>query len=230
MDRTPGPNWLLRTLIIISVGVHGLILVHLSGVYRSSALTYIEMSLQNISRPSTRHIPRPRPRPKEPDPQDQVRPLDVVQRPLPQFKPLVMAPVETKVADSLVEGIAVPVIPHTPGVESAGWIPAPQTRAAVDETMTTASYLEMVRLKIESRKRYPETAKAGSIEGRVTIRFILAVDGSVRDVAVVNGARYSALNTAALDAVKNAAPFPRPPANLFPGDMALKLTIVFELT
>jgi protein TonB len=230
MDRTPRANWLLRTLIIISVGVHGLILVHLSGIYRSSTLTYIEMSLQNIGRPSTRHIPRPRPRPKAPEPQDQVRPLNVVQRPLPRFKPLVMASMETNVADSLVEGIAAPAIPQTPGVESAGWIPAPQPREPAVEFMTTASYLDMVRLKIESRKRYPETAKAGSIEGRVTIRFILVTDGSVRDVAVVKGARYSALNAAALDAVKNAAPFPRPPANLFPGDLALKLTIVFELT
>jgi protein TonB len=33
-----------------------------------------------------------------------------------------------------------------------------------------------------------------------------------------------------MDAVKNAAPFPRPPASLFPKDLALKLTIVFELT
>ncbi|BBO71166.1 hypothetical protein DSCA_50960 [Desulfosarcina alkanivorans] len=230
MDRTPGPNWLLRTLIIISVGVHGLILVHLSGIYRSSALTYIEMSLQNINRPSARQIPRPRPRPKAPDSQDQLRPLNAVQRPLPRFKPLVMAPVENRFPDSLVEGIAAPAIPRAPGVESAGWIPAPQSHAAAEEYMTKASYLDMVRLKIESRKRYPETARTGSIEGRVTIRFILVTDGSVRDVAVVKGAPCSALNTAALDAVKNAAPFPRPPTSLFPGDLSLKLTIVFELT
>ena len=80
---------------------------------------------------------------------------------------------ETNAADSLVEGITAPAIPQPPGVESAGWITAPQPRRPAVEFMTTASYLDMVRLKIESRKRYPETAKAGSIEGRVTIRFIL---------------------------------------------------------
>jgi protein TonB len=49
-------------------------------------------------------------------------------------------------------------------------------------------------------------------------------------VTVVKGSRIKALNTAALDAVWRAAPFPRPPANLFPRDLALNLTIIFELT
>ena len=47
---------------------------------------------------------------------------------------------------------------------------------------------------------------------------------------MTRGARNDALNAAAIDAVRQAAPFPRPPANLFKGDLALELTIVFELT
>ena len=230
MDRTPGPNWLLRTLIMISVGVHVILLLHLSGVYRSSTLTYIEMSLQNVSQSAVRDIPRPRPRPKAPEPDDLVKRINVVQRPMPRFKSLALAPVEKNLPDTIVEGIRAPDVPRTPGVDSADWVPGPQTKESFGEFMTTASYLDMVKLKIESRKRYPETAKARHIEGRVKVRFILSTDGSVRDVAISKGARHNELNRAALDAVREAAPFPRPPSNLFKGDLALELIIVFELT
>jgi periplasmic protein TonB len=230
MDRSTEANWLLRTLIIISLAVHTVIFFHVSGIYRSSTLTFIEMSLQNVDRPAARDIPRPRMRPKPPDPKDQVKKINVVQRPMPRFKPLAVAPMEKNLPDSLVEGISAPDVPQTPGVDSSDWVPGLQANEAAGEFMTTASYLDMVRLKIESRKRYPETAKARSIEGRVTIRFVLATDGSVRDVAVTKGARNKSLNMAALDAVQRAAPFPRPPSNLFKGELPLELTIVFELT
>ncbi|BBO83709.1 hypothetical protein DSCO28_42750 [Desulfosarcina ovata subsp. sediminis] len=230
MDRPSSPNWLLRTLIILSVAIHGVLFMHLSGIYHTRALTYIEMSLQNIARPAARDIPRPRPRPKVPEPQDQVKTLKAVARPVPRFRPLAMAPVESNLPDSLMEGISAPDVPQTPGVESAAWVPGPQTDLAASDYMTADSYLDMVRLKIESRKRYPEAAKTRSIEGRVAIHFILATDGSVRDITVTKGARSSALNMAAVNAVQRAAPFPRPPANLFKNDLSLELTIVFELT
>jgi protein TonB len=78
---------LLRTLIVLSLGVHAALLIHLSGIYHAGALTYIEMTLQNIHRPQGRDIPRPRPRPETPAPGAQVPKLNVVQRPLPRLKP-----------------------------------------------------------------------------------------------------------------------------------------------
>jgi protein TonB len=230
MDRPREANWLLRTLIIVSLAVHAGVFVHVSGIYRSSVLTFIEMSLQNIDRPTARDIPRPRMRPKPPDPADQVKKINVVQRPMPRLKPLAMAPMEKSLPDSLMEGISAPDVPQTPGVDASDWVPGPQSHEVAGEFMTASSYLDMVRLKIESRKRYPETAKARSIEGRVTIRFVLLTDGNVRDLTVTKGARSKALNVAALDAIQRAAPFPRPPLSLFKGDLPLELTIVFELT
>jgi periplasmic protein TonB len=225
-DKKPDPNWLLRVLILLSVAIHVVIFVHISGIYRSSALSYIEMTLQNISKPATRDIPRPPPRPKAPEPQDPVKKINVVQRPLPRFKPLAMAPVEKNLPDSLMEGIAAPDAPQAPGVDSTDWTPGPQA----GEFMTASSYLDMLRLKIESRKHYPESAKNRGVEGRVTIRFILKTDGRVENVKIARGSKSRDLNRAALAAVQSAAPFPRPPANLFKGDLPLELTIVFELT
>ena len=230
MARPSGSNRLLQTLIVFSLMVHAGIFIHISGIYRSRALSYIEMTLQNIARPVPRDIPRPRPRPKIPAPADAVKRLDVVQRPLPRFRPLAVAPVDARLSDSLMKSISIPEVPQAPGVDSTDWVPGPQTRETAGELITASSYLDMVRLKIESRKRYPDSAKARGIEGRVTIRFILTGDGSIRDVAVAKGSRSDALNTAALSALRDAAPFPRPPANLFKKDQALELTIVFELT
>ncbi len=228
--RPAGSNRLLQTLMVISLVVHAGIFIHISGIYRSHAVSVIEMTLQNIARPVTRDIPRARPRPKTPPPTDAVKKLDVVQRPLPRLQPLAMAPVNDQLPDSLMENISSPDVPRTPGVDSIEWVPGPQVQEAAGEFMTASSYLDMVRLKIESRKRYPDAAKSRGIEGRVTIRFVLTGDGSVRDVTVAKGSRSEALNTAALSAVRDAAPFPRPPANLFKGDQPLELTIVFELT
>lgn len=230
MDRPPRTNRLLSALIILSVGVHAILLLHLSGVYRSRTLTYIELSLQNNSSSPVRDIPRPRPRPKMPAPRNPLKKISVAQRPLPRFKRLAMAPMQKNLPDSIVEGIIVPDVPQAPGVDSADWVPGLSAHAGTPEFMTADGYLDMVKLKIESRKRYPETAKHRRIEGRVKVHFILASDGSVRDLSISKGTRNNELNTAALNAVRSAAPFPRPPSTLFKGDLALELIIVFELT
>jgi periplasmic protein TonB len=229
-DNRSDANWLLRALIIFSVAIHGVIFMHISGIYRSSALSYIEMSLQDIARPAVRDIPRPPPRPKAPEPQGQVKKINVVQRPMPRFKPLAMAPVEKCPPDSLMEDIAAPDVPQAPAVDSADWAPVQQASEAAGEFMTPADYLDMLRLKIESRKRYPQSARTRGIEGRVTVHFVLKTDGSIQDVTIAKGSKSRDLNLAAMAAIQNSAPFARPPANLFKGDLPLELTIVFELT
>lgn len=223
------PNWLLRGLVLISLVVHGVIFVHVSGIYRSTTLTYIEMTLQDVGRPEARDIPRPRMRPKPPEPGETMKKINVVQQPIPQFKPLAVAPVEKNLPDSLVEGISAPDVPTAAGVEAASWVTGAAGHEAAGADITTASYLDRVRMKIERHKRYPQVAKARGVEGRVLIRFVLCGDGTVRDLVVLNGARHASLDAAALDAVRRAAPFPRPPADLFKGDVPLELAIVFEL-
>lgn len=229
MDGHPGPNWLLRSLILLSVAFHALVLLHLSGIYRSRVRTAIELSLQGIERPVARDIPRPRPRPRDPQPRDPVKRLNVVQRTLPRFKPLALAPAQSDLPDSLVEKISAPDLPQTPAVDSTAWVPGAQVREAADEFVSADGYLDMVRLRIEGCKRYPEAAKARNIEGQVTIRFLLGTDGEARNLTVVDASRHRSLDLAALAAVRRASPFPRPPAHLFDKDLVLELTIQFEL-
>jgi protein TonB len=49
-------------------------------------------------------------------------------------------------------------------------------------------------------------------EGTVVVSFRLLADGSVRNVRIAESSGYPALDRGAVDAVRNASPFPRPPA------------------
>ena len=104
-------NWLLRGLVAVSLVIHTIIFLHVSGLYNSKALTYMELTMRDISKPSTRSIPRPRYRPKTSQVQE-VRKLNVTERHIPHLKPIKMEPPEKNLPDSLVEGIAMPEIPE----------------------------------------------------------------------------------------------------------------------
>ncbi len=215
------PNWLLRSLLGVSLGIHVIIFMHIAGAYRSNALTFIELTLHDVSKPPARSIPRPRHRPKAPQPMD-VKRLTIAQRHISSLKPMKIEPAEKDLPDSLVEGITTPDIAAASGLNIADW--------SQEGLQTSSSYLEMVRLKIEQHKSYPDTAKVRQIEGSVTIRFVITPEGGVRAVQLVKPSRHMVLDTAALNAVKDAAPFPKPPRHLFKGEIPLELTIVFELT
>lgn len=221
------PNWLFRGLIGVSLGIHIVIFMHISGIYTSNALSYIELTMQNIYKPTARNIPRPRHRSKLPRPQN-IKRLKVFQCRMPHFKPIKIEPAEKNLPDSLMESISMPDISATPGLKIADW--SPGTLVASGNYMTAQSYLEMVRLKIERHKKYPDIARVKNIEGRVVVRFVITPDGGIREVKIAKRSRNRALDLAALRAVQDAAPFPKPPRRLFKGEIPLELTIVFELT
>jgi protein TonB len=218
------PNRLLRALVGVSLAIHILILMHVAGIYKSTALSYIEMTLQNVSKPSVRSIPRPRHRPKALEPKD-VKRIKVNQRRSPPLNPIKIDPAEKNLPDSLVEGISMPNITAIHGLDVADWNPG----ELVDSSDSTSVYLEMVRLKIERQKQYPETAKVRQIEGAVTIRFVITPEGGILGVEIVKSSRQKSLDKAALKAVHAAAPFPRPPRHVFKGEIPMELTIAFEL-
>jgi len=210
------PNWLLCGLVGISLGIHLMIFMHLAGVYQSEALTYIELTLKDFSKPPLRNIPRPRLLPKTPKQPKNIKILNVRERVIPKLKEMRMEPLEKDLPDSLVESISMPDIPDN--------------STNTSNNVTSNDYFEIVRLRIESHKKYPGTAKTRQIEGQVTVRFVIEPDGRISSSKVVESSRHRILNQAALSAVKEASPFPRPPKNLFNGPIPLEITIMFELT
>ena len=222
------PNWLLRGLIGISLGIHLVVFVHIAGIYRSNALTYIELTLKDISKPPSRDIPRPRLRVETVVKPCDIKRLNVRKKVIPRLRPMKIDPSETTLPDSLVERVSMPDIPDNAGLNIAGLGPGSQIDTS--DYATSADYLEMVRLRIERHKKYPDRARTQHIEGSVTIRFLITPEGDVRAAEVVKTSWHSLLDTAALRAVKDAIPFPKPPGHFFKGEIPLELTILFELT
>ncbi|MFZ5758860.1 MAG: energy transducer TonB [Thermodesulfobacteriota bacterium] len=91
------------------------------------------------------------------------------------------------------------------------------------------SYLHDIRQRIERSRQYPLPARRRGEEGRVTVAFALDHDGNLESVDLASSCRHRRLNQAALAAVRQAAPFPAPPAGIFPAPLALSVELVFSL-
>lgn len=229
-EKKRSPNWLLCAFVGVSLVIHLFIFIHIANLYGSNMLTYIELTLKDISKPPKRSIPRPRHRTKTPELSQDVKRLEVSPRPIPQFKQIRLTPIKAKLPESLVERISLPDNTNVPGLNIYDWNPE-DLITTDNQSITSSSYLDMVRLKIGSHKIYPNIARIMQIEGRVTISFIILPAGNVKFVKVVKSSKFEILDQAALNAVKNASPFPRPPVHLFKGEIPpLKISLVFELT
>ncbi len=68
--------------------------------------------------------------------------------------------------------------------------------------------LTEIRKKIERAKQYPALAREQGVKGRVSVRFEMNADGSVRSVNVIGSSGSSLLDEAALATVRRASPYP----------------------
>jgi len=226
MEMKTKPNWLFRVLVLISLGFHALVFARISEVYTSHNLTCIELTLKEFSDPTTRIIPRPRCRQKKPPLPVDVKKITHMRRLEKLPKPIQMKPVQVDCPNSIGESIGGQggAGPNEMGL--AQWNPELDPFVEYDSAQ---SYLEMVKLRIEREKKYPESARSRQIEGHITLQFIIKQDGGVSAVEIEKKSVHDSLNKAALAAVKNAAPFQKPPSRFFKGDITLTVTIVFEL-
>ena len=71
-----------------------------------------------------------------------------------------------------------------------------------------AADFSWIRDAIQHAIAYPATARRMGWEGKVLVTFQLLSDGSVRDVRVVQSSGHATLDRGAIDAVRNASPFP----------------------
>lgn len=110
-----------------------------------------------------------------------------------------------------------PGSPHAPAAAPATRGQGPVTAASRSPSGTSgagsppAADFAWIRDAIQRTIAYPATARRMGWEGKVVVAFHLLSDGSVRDVRVVQGSGYAPLDRGAIDAVRNASPFPRSP-------------------
>ncbi|SPD75495.1 conserved hypothetical protein [uncultured Desulfobacterium sp.] len=225
--KKSGPNWMLRILLCISLGIHLIILIHISGFYNWKSLHYIELELKDISKPWTRDILRPPQRLKSPPKAENPRVLKLTRiQPSQQAPPKIVHPDEP---DSRIgESIPSPDVGETSNISVSQWQPDMFNDGA-EVFSTAASYLEMVKLRIERHKRYPLMAQERQIQGRVPVSFVISPEGLAEDVKVITP-QHELLDQAAIKAIQASSPFPRPPLTIFKGPVPVKVVVVFELT
>lgn len=117
------------------------------------------------------------------------------------------------------------------GGASAGASPASGTATVVESKNITsaqqryrAQYFGFIRDQISRHLVYPQLARRRGWSGRVVLSFVVTEEGAVRSVLIKEGSGHSILDSCAVETVKNAAPFPRPP-------VAAEITVplVFQL-
>ncbi|AYO78225.1 energy transducer TonB [Sphingobium yanoikuyae] len=86
---------------------------------------------------------------------------------------------------------------------------APSPDAGKDD-----AYARKVLAWIGRHKDYPRSLAREGTEGTVLVRLHLASDGDLEDVALARSSGFAELDRLALDQLRTATPYPRPPRNL----------------
>lgn len=220
---------LLAGIFAVSLMLH-LFAIYLAGGWRTETRTVLEFSLRDDSPPASRPIPRPRPRNAVPVVRD-APPIADLRHQIPAMD----LEARTQLTPLPREMESVPEIPNTPviaGINASDWSESANAggMAVSGGNMAREAYFDMVRQKIESRKKYPASARARQIEGRVTVGFAMDAGGRAADVRVVKSSGHESLDQAAVEAVRSASPFPAPPSGMIKNTIPLEVVIAFELT
>ncbi|MDP1947146.1 MAG: energy transducer TonB [Nitrospirota bacterium] len=134
--------------------------------------------------------------------------------------PTVPVPSDTHAAPS--PPPATPVSPPTQAATHSP-IPAPLTDAAPTQTAASAQapanapikrdygwLSETILRRVEELKRYPASARAERAEGKVVVKAVINEDGSIGEMEVFQSSGHPVLDKAAMDTMKQAAPFHLP--------------------
>jgi periplasmic protein TonB len=227
------PNRLLHGFILISLGIHVLIFFHVAGIYENKAISYIELSMQEISNPNVRVIPKPRIRETAPK-ISKIKTIQVKSFHVPRIK---IEPVFDHKTDHAYERIKFPQLPEdmnvsnffVPDLNIQGQAAIVEAHEEQIEFTTAKEYFEMLNLRIHSVKEYPESAKSRHLEGRVKVQFVVSRNGILSDIKIIKSSHHKNLDNAAIRAIKKASPFPRPPAFIFKPPITMQISILFEL-
>lgn len=121
-------------------------------------------------------------------------------------------------------GLTAPAKPQPPKPK-----PPPPPAPAVDVKALLSDYAAGVKRAIVRQKTYPEIAERLGHEGSVKISFTLSADGSLESVSIRSSSGFDELDEAALAAVRDAAPFDALPEEAGRSELALSITLNFNL-
>ncbi len=90
-------------------------------------------------------------------------------------------------------------------------------------------YEDMIKLKIQKVRNYPEIARKEGIEGNVYLSFVVLKDGRVENINILESSGNSILDEEAVNTLKRAQPFPEIPEYYNFNKMNLNVKIIYKL-
>jgi periplasmic protein TonB len=246
---TMEPRWFLTGMMTLSLMVHLMLFWSFSSVQMFKTHIIPDLTFENLADPPSRVIPRPRSTTRESVSLDDIKDIKNFKvsaaAPAPPVEAMPrssgqpshganFAGMSAGIAAGGEGGISVPSVPGVsagnPGMHISQWNPGGTGDIGASDFSSSRTYLEIVKLKIEKNKKYPEDAKRNRMEGTVGLKFIITPDGNIKNTEVAKSSRNRMLDDAAMKALQDAAPFPKPPERFFKGEVPLQLSIIFELT
>lgn len=106
---------------------------------------------------------------------------------------------------------------------------ADHNSSGADLSAVRGLFTGKVRQRIANAKYYPRVARRRGMEGQPIIAFTLGRDGRLMEIDLAKTSGYQLLDQAALEAVHQAAPYPKIPASLEMDSFQFKLPISFVL-
>ncbi len=106
----------------------------------------------------------------------------------------------------------------------------PEVRITTDTNNALRRFFDAVRGRIESKKKYPISARGAGIKGRSGVRITILKNGQLESVEIVDSSGHEILDNAALQSVRNAAPFPPIPDKVGRDKIAMSIYLVFKIT
>jgi protein TonB len=91
-----------------------------------------------------------------------------------------------------------------------------------------ASYLALLRRRVQEAVTYPSAARRRGASGTVHLEITLEPSGAISEVTLVRSSAHGVLDDAAVDAVRGLRPIPFPP-DVRPRALRVRLPVVFEL-
>jgi protein TonB len=123
------------------------------------------------------------------------------------------------------DGQAAPVEKPVPAPAAAA---SPAASPAAVTVAVSPSWQSQLDAWLEAHRRYPEAAREYGQEGTATIRFTVARDGQVTNVALVNGSGVAQLDDAAMRMLQGAI-VPAFPAAMAQAEMTITVRINYAL-
>ncbi len=109
-------------------------------------------------------------------------------------------------------------------------ITPPEPEPEIDIDTLLADYAASVKSKIQAAKEFPQVSRRLGETGTATINFMVASNGELSSVSISASSGFDRLDSAAINAVRNAAPFDPIPPETERETLSMSITLVFELS